>query len=162
ADGAVVKEILVRSGQSVKKGQLLVRLDDSEAASQLGQLETENERLSMRAERLRQEALGGELGCEEGTACAEERPLQEVRMAAAQAEQRSLSAAVEQRRRDLSEGQATVNSLENSLRLAREQVQMLQPLAQKNIVPQTELLTAQREMVDTQGRLAAARQGVAR
>lgn len=162
ADPAVVKEILVRGGQSVKQGQLLVRLDDSEASSQLGQLQTENERLAIRAERLDQEANGQALGCEEGSACAEERRLLEARRAAAQSQQASLAAAVEQRRRDLSEGQATVSSLESSLRLAREQVQMLEPLARKGIVPQTELLTAQREMVDIQGRLSAARQGVAR
>ncbi len=162
ADPAVVKEILVRAGQSVKQGQLLVRLDDTEASSQLGQLETENERLTMRAERLNQEASGQTLGCEEGSACAEERKLLEARRAAAQSQQASLAAAVEQRRRDLSEGQATVGSLESSLRLSREQVQMLEPLARKGIVPQTELLTAQRDMVDIQGRLSAARQGVAR
>jgi adhesin transport system membrane fusion protein len=39
---------------------------------------------------------------------------------------------------------------------------MLEPLARQNIVPQTELLTAQRELVDVQGRLAAARQAAAR
>ncbi len=60
------------------------------------------------------------------------------------------------------EGQATVASLENSARLAQEQVNMLAPLAAKGIVPQTELLTAQRELVDVQGRLAAARQGIGR
>ena len=35
---------------------------------------------------------------------------------------------------------------------------MLEPLAAKNIVPQTELLDAQREVVDLQGRIAAARE----
>jgi len=39
---------------------------------------------------------------------------------------------------------------------------MLEPLARQNIVPQTELLTAQRELVDVQGRLAAARQAAGR
>ena len=39
---------------------------------------------------------------------------------------------------------------------------MLEPLAAKGIVPQTELLTAQRELVDTRGRLQAARQSAAR
>jgi len=162
ADPALVSEILVRGGQSVKKGQLLVRLDDAEASSQLGQLQTENERLSVRAERLRQEASGGTLGCEEGTLCAEERRLQVVRQATARSQENALAAAVEQRRRDLSEGQATAKSLENSLRLAQEQVSMLSPLAQRGIVPQTDLLTAQREVVDVQGRLSAAREGVAR
>ena len=39
---------------------------------------------------------------------------------------------------------------------------MLEPLAAKGVVPQTELLTAQREVVDIQGRLAAARQAISR
>lgn len=163
ADPAVVQEILVRSGQSVKQGQLLVRLDDSEASSTLGQLETENERLAIRARRLGQEAEGSsELGCEEGSLCADERRLQDVRLATARSQQNALSAAVEQRRRDLSEGQATVSSLQDSLRLAQDQVQLLEPLARQGIVPQTDLLSAQREVVDLQGRLSAARQGVAR
>lgn len=162
AEPAVVKEILVRAGQSVKRGQLLVRLDDAEASSQLGQLQTETDRLTVRAERLKQEAAGGELGCAEGSLCADERRLQDVRVATARSRESALAAAVEQRRRDLSEGQATAAALETSARLAREQVAMLEPLAAKGIVPQTELLTARREMVDTMGRLAAARQGVAR
>ena len=49
-----------------------------------------------------------------------------------------------------------------TLKLVQDQVEMLRPLAQKNIVPQTELMSAQREMVDIQGRLAAAREGVSR
>lgn len=162
AEPAVVKEILVRAGQSVKRGQLLVRLDDAEAASQLGQIQTETDRLTVRAERLKQEAAGGALGCEEGSLCSDERRLQDVRVATARSRESALAAAVEQRRRDLGEGQATASALETSSRLAREQVDMLEPLAAKGIVPQTELLTARREMVDTMGRLAAARQGVAR
>ena len=162
AEPATIQEILVRAGQTVKKGQLLVRLDDAQSASELGQLRTETERLQARSQRLASEAGGGEVGCGEGTLCAEERRLGQVRKATARSREASLASAVEQRRRDLSEGQATVSSLESSLRLAREQVDMLRPLAQQGIVPQTELLTAQREMVDIQGRLSAARQGVAR
>jgi membrane fusion protein, adhesin transport system len=159
---ATVTEIRVRPGQLVKQGDLLVRLDDSQSSSALGQLEAENQRLEARAVRLGREGTGVAGGCAEGTACAEERQLAVVRRATAQSRENALSAAIEQRRRDLSEGQATVASLENSARLAQEQVNMLAPLAAKGIVPQTELLTAQRELVDVQGRLAAARQGIGR
>jgi len=162
SEPSVVREILVRQGQLVKQGQLMVRLDDSQSASQLGQLQAETERLSARAARLQREGTGQSGGCAEGTACAEEEALAAVRRATSQSKQSALAAAVEQRRRDLSEGQATAASLENSLRLAQDQVNMLTPLAAKGIVPKTELITAQREMVDVQGRLAAARQGVGR
>lgn len=162
AEAATIAEILVRGGQTVKRGQLLVRLDDAQSSSELGQLQTENERLGIRAQRLAQEAQGNSLGCQEGSVCAEERNLQQARMTTARSREGALAAAIEQRRRDLQEAQETAASLETSVRLSREQVQMLEPLARQNIVPQTELLTAQRDLVDVQGRLAAARQAAAR
>jgi len=159
---ASITAILVRPGQMVKKGQLLVQLDDTQSESAVGQLRAENDRLSARAARLQQEGTGAGGDCGDGTACADERRLAEVRMAAARSREGALSAAVEQRRRDLSEGQATVSSLADSVSLAQDQVNLLAPLAAKGVVPQTELLAAQRELVDLRGRLSAARQGVAR
>ena len=162
AEPASVTAILVRPGQMVEKGQLLARLDDSQSSSALGQLKAENDRLSARAARLQQEGTGAGAGCEAGMACEDEARLATVRRSAAQSRESALAAAVEQRRRDIQEGAATVSSLQNSARLAQDQVNMLSPLAAKGIVPKTELLSAQRELVDVQGRLAAARQGVAR
>ncbi|MBR2172886.1 HlyD family type I secretion periplasmic adaptor subunit [Sphingopyxis sp.] len=159
AEPSTIREILVRSGQTVKKGQLLVRLDNTTSQSELGQLETENARLAQRAARLAGE--GGGAGCV-GTSCGDETRLAEVRRSSLQSQLAALSASVEQRRRDMGEAQATASSLESSLSLAREQVAMLAPLAAKGVVPQTELLTAQREVVDIQGRLAAARQAISR
>ena len=46
SEAATIAEILVRGGQTVRQGQLLVRLDDAQSSSELGQLETENERLA--------------------------------------------------------------------------------------------------------------------
>lgn len=160
AEPSTIKEILVRSGQTVQKDQLLVRLDNTTSQSELGQLETENERLAQRAARLAGEGGGG-AGCV-GESCGEENRLAQVRRSALQSQLSALGSAVEQRRRDAAEAQATAASLESSLRLAREQVAMLEPLAAKNVVPQTELLSAQREVVDIQGRLAAARQAISR
>ncbi|MEY4951785.1 MAG: hypothetical protein RL299_209 [Pseudomonadota bacterium] len=160
---SVVGAIMVRSGQLVQKGELLGRLESAQSQSQRGQLQAENERLSARANRLSNEGGGGGGGgCTAGMACADEAQLAAARQATASSRQSALSAAVEQRRRDLSEGLATVASLESSVRLAQQQVDTLAPMVAKKIVPQTELLAAQRELVDVQGRLAAARQGVAR
>jgi len=162
SEPAVVEEILVRNGQMVEEGQLLVRLDDAQSASELGQLQTENARLAVRAQRLSQEADGRSLGCEEGSVCAEEQRLQRARIAAARSRESALAAAVEQRRRDLREAEATVESLRESVRLANEEVAMLEPLAGQGIVPRTELLSAQREVTDLRGRLSAAQQAAGR
>jgi adhesin transport system membrane fusion protein len=167
SEPASIRDILVRSGQRVAKGQLLVRLDDTESASQLGQIEAENRSLGARAARLSREGgVGGECPPNpDGTVpaeCQQEAALQQVRESALRSKMAALAAAVEQRRRDLGEAQATVSGLRSSLKLAQDQVRMLAPLAAKSIVPQTELLSAQREVADLQGRLAAAQQAASR
>lgn len=162
---ATIRAILVRGGQTVKKGQLLVRLDDTDSSSELGEIEAESRSLEARAARLTQEAQGQAFGCPEGLsaeACESEAALQQLRANALRTKLSALSAAVEQRRRDLSEAQATAASLRQSLQLANDQVAMLEPLAAKSIVPQTELLQARREAQDIRGRLAAAQEAISR
>lgn len=51
-EGGIVEEILVREGDYVEKGQLLVRLDDTEASAQLGIVRTQYLGLLARAARL--------------------------------------------------------------------------------------------------------------
>src|SRR5512139_1596829 len=58
AEPSTVSAILVRPGQLVKKGELLVRLENAQSQSQLGQLQAENERLTARAARLEGEGTG--------------------------------------------------------------------------------------------------------
>ena len=70
----------------------------------------------------------------------------------------AMAAAADQARREAGEAAATISSLQGSLALAQKQVAMLEPLAAKNIVPQTDLLDKRREVNDLQGRIAAARE----
>ena len=157
ADPATVSELFVRSGQSVRKGQLLARLDSPENQSQLGQLQAETESLQARSTRLTAEGMGGSMACR-GSDCAGEQALRAARRSALSSKVASLQASAEQRRRDSAEAAATMRSLQGSIALAQNQIQMLEPLAAKNIVPQTDLLDKRRELVDLQGRLAAARE----
>ena len=153
AEPATVSELLVRSGQRVTKGQLLARLDNPTSESEVGQIEAETESLQQRAARLQSEGTGSAT-----TVGGEEATLSAVRRQALSSRVAGLRASAEQRRREASEAQATINSLQGSLALAQRQVGMLEPLAAKNIVPQTELLDARREVVDLQGRINAARE----
>lgn len=170
SEPASILDIVVRSGQPVRKGQLLVRLDDTESSSQLGQITAENRSLAARASRLSREggASGSAAGCPADasgvvqTECTQEAALQSVRASALRSRKQALSAAIEQRRRDYGEAQATVTSLKSSLQIAESQVSMLAPLAAKSIVPQTELMSAQREATEIQGKLAAAQQAASR
>ena len=146
---ATIAELLVRSGQRVSKGQLLALLDNPESRG----IEAETEALEARSARLQAEGTGAStsLAGEEGT-------LSEVRRQALSSRVAALRASAEQRRREAAEADATISSLSRSLTLAQQNVDRLAPLAAKNIVPQTDLATAQRDVVDLQGRIAAARE----
>ena len=157
ADPATVSEILVRSGQRVHKGQLLARLDNPESSSQLGQLQAETQSLEARSARLSAEGGMGSDTCQ-GADCAGEAALRAARAEALHSKVEAAQAAAEQARRDAGEAAATISSLQSTLVIAQHQVQMMAPLAAKNIVPQTDLLEKQREVVDIQGRIAAARE----
>ncbi len=147
---ATVSELLVRSGQQVKKGQLLARLDNPQSR----QIQAETEALEARSQRLQSEGLGASSKPLEG----EEATLSAVRRQALSSRVAALQSSAEQRRREAAEAAATISSLTRSLALAQENVDRLAPLAVKNIVPKTELATAQREVVDLQGRIAGARE----
>ena len=149
AEPATIKELLVRPGERVRRGQLLALLDNPQSR----QVQAETEALQARSARLAAEGGGarGQLSGEEATLSAVRRQALSSRVAA-------LGASADQRRREAAEAAATINSLQGSLALAQRQVAMLEPLAAKNIVPQTDLLDARREVNDLQGRIAAARE----
>ena len=150
AEPATIAELFVRSGQQVRRGQVLARLDNPESRS----IAVETEALEARAARLGAEGLGTASGAMGG----DEAALSAVRRQALGSRVAALRSSAEQRRREAAEAAATISSLSRSLQLAQENVGRLAPLAAKNIVPQTELATAQREVVDLQGRIAAARE----
>ena len=162
ATPATVTAILVRPGQLVQQGQLLVSLDDSQSSSALGQLEAENQRLSARASRLTQEGGGGGSNCGPGMACAEEAQLSAARQATAQ-QPRGGSGSCGRTAPARFVGRPGDDRFAGKQRQACPgSGQHAGPAGGQGHCPQTELLTAQRELVDVQGRLSAARQGVGR
>jgi len=153
SEPATVSELLVKSGQMVKKGQLLARLDSPESR----QVEAETQSLQARESRLTTEGTGELTQCTGGD-CAGELALRQARESAVRSRVSAAQASADQHRREAAEAAATINSLSRSLVLAQQNVDRLEPLAAKHIVPQTDLATAQREVVDVQGRIAAARE----
>jgi adhesin transport system membrane fusion protein len=153
SEPATVSEILVKSGQQVKKGELLSRLDSPESR----QVEAETQSLEARVSRLTSEGTGQSVVCS-GTDCAGEDALRSVRESAVRSKVASLNASADQARREAGEAAATIQSLTSSLALAQKQVAMLEPLAAKHIVPETDLMDKRREVIDLQGRIAGARE----
>ena len=157
SEPSIVEELMVRSGERVEAGQILARLDDTQSAAALGEIAAETRSLEAREARLRAEGTGGSLGCQ-GADCAIEGEVIRARRSALSSRVAALNAQARQAQADAQEASATISSLSDSLRLARENVDRLAPLAQRGIVPQTELADARREVIDLQGRIAAARE----
>ena len=153
SEPATVSELMVKSGQQVRKNELLARLDSPESR----QVQAETDSLQARVSRLTSEGTGTSVACT-GTDCAGEAELRNARESAVRSKVAALQASADQARRDAGEAAATIQSLQGSLALAQNQVSMLEPLAAKHIVPQTDLLEKRREIVDLQGRIAAARE----
>ena len=108
AEPATIREFLVRSGQRVRRNQLLARLDDTQSTSELGQIEAETQSLTARSARLQAEGTGG------GTVAGDEAALQAVRRSALGSKLAALNAAADQRRRE-------VNDLQGRIAAAQEQ-----------------------------------------
>ena len=161
SDPATVRELLVRTGQRVHRGELLARLDDTQSASEMGQIQAETSALQARSARLGAEGGAGGGACA-GSDCGDETALRNARESALRSKVAALNATADQHRREIGEANATITSLSGSLALAQKQVSMLEPLAAKNIVPQTELMDARGKVVDLSGRIAAAREQGAR
>lgn len=166
-DPGVVREILVRTGQSVERGEVLVRMDDTLTSADLGELEARSRALRARRARLSViEAQGSEADfvCPEDIAadtpevCATQRALlaadlENIADRVAIAEQR-----LEQRRRALSEARARIATYTDGVALAREQLDLVQPMVEANVLPRTELLEAERAANEQRGLLEAARE----
>jgi len=153
SESATVSEILGQIRQQVKKGQLLARLDSAESR----QVQAETESLQARVSRLTSEGTGQTVACT-GTDCAGEAELRNARESAVRSKVSAMNASADQARREAGEAAATIQSLQGSLVLAQKQVAMIEPLAAKHILPETDLLDKRREVIDLQGRIAAARE----
>jgi len=171
AEAGVVAEILVRRGEQVKKGQQLVRLDDTTTTSSAGEVEARVRALQAQVARLQIEYEGR---AAEGYACPpdvftavpavcdNEAKLLQARLDTLEQGKDVLKQRVEQRSRELSEALANKARFEESFTLAEQKLQLIKPMAEKQLVSQTEFLAAQRDVSDTRGQRDAVIESIAR
>ncbi|PWE18601.1 HlyD family type I secretion periplasmic adaptor subunit [Marinicauda salina] len=167
SEPGTIREMLVRVGEQVEEGQVLVRLDDTLSSSDLGELESRLRALRAQQARLRVEASGGTLEdflCPEEVAaadpevCASERSLLEARLAAIRDRREIVEQRLEQRRRQLNEARTNIRTHREALALAEERLELVRPMAQTNVLPQTDLIEAERVASEQRGLLSASRE----
>ncbi|MBT8768955.1 HlyD family type I secretion periplasmic adaptor subunit [Metapseudomonas boanensis] len=160
-EGGIVSEILVREGQVVDKGAVLLRLDDTRFLSNKGETEADRLALLARVERLSAEAedrpiaLPEEITKDAPQLAADELSLYSARMQRLESEQRILSEQLRQKTQELAEFRSKAQQYRSSLGLIQQELNMSQPLVKSGAISQVEILRLQRSAVETRGELNA-------
>lgn len=169
-EGGVIEEILVKPGQTVNKGDLLVRLSPTLSNAAFGSSTAEVSALQAKIARLNAEVRGATPSYA-NTAPSQvevERSLHAARSAELAGIRAAGAARVHQAERMVIEAQSMLEARRSNLSAAERELEMIRPLAEKLIVPKVDLIKAEnaaqvaRNEVDSaSAALARAKSGVA-
>ena len=156
-DGGVVEEIMVREGQVVEAGQMLLRVDPTRFESNLG--ESRVSQLALRAKVLRLEALtrGGsfnppaDLEREAPEIVAHERRLYESKRDEISTQISMAQNQLSQRQQELNEVRARREQAERGLELLERELNATRPLVRTGAVSEVEVLRLERDLARLRG-----------
>ncbi len=134
-EGGILAELLVQEGDTVDKGQVLLRIDDTKFGASFREGRTQQQALKASIARLRAEAQGTEL------VFPPDLPAELVR---------SETALYQSRVRALDEA---VDSTRHSLDLVQKELNLTAPLVSKGVVSEVEVLRLKRQVVDLRGKV---------
>ncbi|MGI9464467.1 MAG: HlyD family type I secretion periplasmic adaptor subunit [Aestuariivirgaceae bacterium] len=170
-EGGIVKEILIKTGDLVKQGDVLLKIDDTGFSSNFGELRAKQASLNAQIIRLKHELSGtpgtppefpAELQAAAGDTIRTELQLYNARQRSLASQISILEERVKQRRRDLTELQANLDRISQNVKLAREEERIKAPLAEKGIVPKTDVIRLKREIADLDGQIKSSSESVPR
>lgn len=173
-EGGIVDEIVVKNGDKVKAGQVLIRLDPTQPRAQLQLITGQRNALLALAARLRAERDGSdsisfpeELTAQISDPRVEETMLGqlaifEARRAAIDGQRRILGQRVAQFREEIEGLRAQIRSADEQLVLIRGEVADLQTLFDKGLTPKSRLLSLQRRAAEIEGERGQNRSAIAR
>ncbi|TKB57430.1 HlyD family type I secretion periplasmic adaptor subunit [Ferrimonas aestuarii] len=181
-EGGLIKSILVKEGQSVNAGQLLMEIDDTRFQADYREREQQQRELEARAIRLKAEidavtpivdklkqnqplpTLFEQAQLTYPDEFAQQQPLLLQRQRAQFHSQlnslanqiRQLNQQVSQKQQELLEANARVGNLRQSYRLAKSEYDLTKPLADEGVVSQVEILKLERQTNDNLRELKSA------
>lgn len=156
-DGGIVESLLVKEGQEVQAGQLLLRVDPTRFMSSM--LESRNAEMALEVKRLRLEALTRgepfkptpELVKAIPEIVAQEQRLYESRQDSIRSQVSILQNQLAQRHQELNEVRARRVQAERSLELAEQELQASRPAVATGAVSEMEVLRIERDVARLRG-----------
>ena len=161
-EGGIVESILVKVGDIVRRGDALVRLDQTQTGSAFGSNQAQYEALVARIARLEGEVSGRTPNFPSPSSAtgAEQVSIERALHASRMADLNSLLAAAQSRvvqaERSVAEASANLESRRSAQAAARTESDLLRPLVERGIEPRLSLVQAESRAAVAAGDLAAA------
>nr|WIE91456.1 HlyD family type I secretion periplasmic adaptor subunit [Mesorhizobium sp. WSM4875] len=162
SEAGVVQEIAVKIGQTVRKNDLIIRLDNTGNTSSLGEEQAKARALQARIARLKFEQSGnleGAFPCPsdiQKTApeiCDNEQKLLVARRDNFQVKLSVLKSRLDQREKELDEANANSDRLSKSLAVSDQETALVESMVKKGLMARTEQIRVEREQTDLRGQL---------
>ena len=167
-EGGIISEILVNVGDVVKKGQLLLRIDDTRFSSSFQENRAKYLADLAKAARLNAEATGtpfrvpDEVMREKPEIGALEQQLYNSRMSEVQSSMGIKRQQANQRNLELRELKAKLTELTRTYALLQQELKMTKPLVAKGAVSDVEILRLEREVSQREGEIEAIKHEIPR
>ncbi len=159
-EGGIILEIRVEEGQVVDHGQVLLRLDPSNALTELKQVQARRAGLELQAERLRALGTGREpdfsfVGSEYENLVTDQLAIFEGQIEASVNRSEVLIAQIEQRKQELALFEETEETLSRNADILLEELALREDLYKRGLTPKLAYLDVKRQVNDARGELAA-------
>ncbi|KUJ71190.1 hemolysin secretion protein D [Thiomicrospira sp. WB1] len=159
-EGGIVENIFVSSGEKVKQGQVLLKLDNTQYISSYGETKAQQFDLLAQATRLQAQATGRPFASKppaDDPKVTEmfnrEEKLYRNQLDRLETTTDILREKISQHKSDLDDAYSRFRQVSKSLELLRQEVNMMKPLVQEGIASEVDLLKSQREATDLESEL---------
>ncbi|HEX5182781.1 MAG TPA: HlyD family type I secretion periplasmic adaptor subunit [Allosphingosinicella sp.] len=167
-DGGVVQAILVRTGQQVRAGQEMIRLDKTQSRSELGSGEASVNALAAKVARLQAEVAGRDpvyplaANAEIANQIRVERALHAARLQELASLTEAGNARIAQANHAVQEAEATYQGKVTMRDSKQHELQMIRPLVEKGLEPRLSLMQAESDYQVAESDATAASAALAR
>jgi len=167
-EGGIVEEILVKEGDAVDKGQVLLKIDNQKSISSYSSNEIKAEALQAKILRLEAESNGEDFQVPEdvkkrlGQFIENERSLYETNKKELDSKLSALREKLVQRKQELQEAYSQRDHLESSYSMISKEVRMTRPMVAKGVRSKIDFLQLQREANEIASKYDAAKKSIPR
>jgi adhesin transport system membrane fusion protein len=170
-EGGIVKALYVREGDKVTKGQVLLRIDPTGFASNLGEVAAKDLALSAAVARLQVEATDPDattipfppdLQAKAPEVVQAELTLFTIRRTSLENHINVLRERLTQKKQELAELQENLKRYTSSRDIAQQEYKIKAVVAEKGIISKVDVLRLEREVADLTGQIAATEQAIPR